>query len=111
MTLQALPGDAAVGRFEQSASRPAAGAAPGVNLDLPHPGKKNSGIVGIHSQVRTAGVLVHEEHFVPSLSAVGGAVYTALWLRPVGVAQRARKHDVGIARVDLHAANTPGLLQ
>ena len=111
MTFQALPGDATVCRPEQAAAGPAAGAAPGVNLDLPHAGKKDSRIVGIHSHVRAARVFVDEKHFVPRFSAVAAAEDAALWLRSVGVAQRAREHDVWIARVDLHAADTACLLQ
>src|SRR5437016_7665710 len=111
MTLQALPCDAAVCRLEQAAARPAAGAAPCVNLDLPHPCKKDSRVVGIHAHVGAARVLVDEEHFIPGLSAVCGAEDAALRLRPVGVAQRARQHDVWIARVDFHAADTAYLIQ
>ncbi len=49
MPFQALPRQAAVGRLEQAAARPAAGTAPSVNLNLPHPGKEDSRIVGIRS--------------------------------------------------------------
>jgi hypothetical protein len=49
MTFEALPSNAAVGRLEQAAAWPAAGAAPGVDLNLPHSGKKDSRIVGIGS--------------------------------------------------------------
>ncbi len=111
MSLQTLPGCAAVRGFEQAASLPAAGTAPGVDFDLPHASKKDFGIVGIHAQVRAAGVFVDEEDFVPGLAAIGGAIYAALRLRPVGVAERARQHDVGIARIDLHAANAAGFFQ
>src|SRR5271165_2203502 len=111
MPLQALPGDAAVGRPEQAAPGPAAGAAPGVDLDLPHTGKKNSWVVGVHSQVGAASVLVHEEHFVPRFSAVASAEDAALRLRPIGMAHRASQDYVWIARVDLHATDTAHLLQ
>src|SRR5882757_1317951 len=111
MTLQALPSDAAVCRLEQAATWPTAGAAPGVNLDLPHPGKKDSRVVGVHSQVGAAGVFIDEQHFVPRFSAVSGSEYAAVRLRSIGMAQSARQHHVWIARVNLHAADASGLLQ
>src|SRR6185295_13375146 len=81
---EARPGRAAVDRLEHTAAGTAAGASPGVDLDLPHAGER---------QARVAGVT--------------GAVDAALLLRTVGVAERAGQHDVRIARVDDDAADPP----
>src|ERR1700693_3390586 len=111
VTLQALPGGAAVSGLEQAAARPAAGAAPGVNLDLPHAGEKYARIVGVHAHVGATGVFVHEQNLVPSFATISGAEDAALGLRPIGVAQRAGQDDVRIARIDLHAADASGLFE
>src|SRR5712675_3705749 len=101
MPLQPLPCHTTVGRLEQATPRSAARPSPSVNLDLPHPSKKNSRIVRVHPHVRAARVLVDKQHFVPSLSTINSAEDPALRLRPISVAQRASQHDVWIPRINL----------
>ena len=69
------------------------------------------GLLRIHRDVRAAGVLVDEQRRSPGLAAVGRAEDAALRLRPVGVAERAREHDVRIRRIDDEARDAAGLLE
>ena len=109
--MQPRPGHAAVARGEEPAAGTAAVAAPGVDLERPHPGEEDARVLRVHRDVGAAGVLVGEERLGPGLAAVGGAEDAALLLRAVGVAERARQHDVGILRVDHEARDAAGLLQ
>ena len=94
------PRGAAVARRVDPAPRPAALPAPGVDLDLPHPGEENPRVGRVHDDVRRAGTLVHEQHPLPGLPAVRRAVDPPLLLRPVAVPQRGDVDDVRIAGVD-----------
>ena len=111
MTFQAFPGRAAVRRLKKSAARPAAGPAPSVNFELPHAGKQDAGIVGIHGHVRATRVFVEKQGLFPGFSSVGGAEDAALRLRPIGVAERAGEHDVWIPRIDDDIADTASFLE
>ena len=111
VTVEPFPGESAVDRLVQAAAGAAADPSPGVNLELPHPRKEDARIAGVDGDVRAAGVLVDEQGALPGLAAVGGAVHAALLLRTVGVAERAREHDLGIARVDQHAADAAGQIE
>src|SRR4029077_11452798 len=102
---------AAVRGFVQAAARPAAGAGPRLEFELPHPSEENARVVGIHGDVGAAGILVDGENLLPVEAAIAGAVDAALGLRPVGVAERAAKDEIGIARVDQNTPDPAGLLQ
>src|SRR5262249_36368082 len=106
-----FPSDAAVGGLEDAAARSAAGAIPGAQLKLPHSGEEDARIVGIHGQIGAAGVFVDLQDLLPRLPAVCGAEDSALRLCSVGVAERAGKDDIRIARIDEHAADAAGLLE
>src|SRR5260370_14761141 len=108
---EALPRDASVDRLEQAAAGPPARPAPRVNLELPHTGEKHARIARVHGDVGAAGVLVNEQRALPALAAVGGAKDAALLLRAVRMPQRAREHDVRIARIDADAADTRGPIE
>src|SRR5262245_9544500 len=108
---QPFPRRAAVNRLEESTTRAAAGAAPGMNLELPHAGKQHPRVVGIHRDVGTASILVDEERTGPRSTTVRGFVDAAILLRAVGVTQCAREHDVRVFRVDDDARDTGGSFQ
>src|SRR5439155_1478106 len=84
---------AVTGRIDPRA-RPAALPAPGVELELPHPGEQDARVVRVHGDVRGARVPVHEQHPLPRLAAVRGAVDAALFLGPVAVAEGDGRHAV-----------------
>ena len=82
-----------------------------MHLDLPRPREERARVLHVHRQARAAGVLVHEEHAVPVLAAVGCAEHTALLLSAGNPAGRAREHDVGIRGVHQNAADAAGLVE
>ncbi len=108
---QARPGRSAVARDVQAAAGSPAPFAPGPDEHRPHAGIEDSRVRRIHRDVGTPGVLVHEEHSLPGLAAVRGAVHAALLLRPVGVAHGGGEDDVRITRVDGDPANAAGVLE
>ena len=108
---QLLPRVPAVPRDVQAAARSAAGAPPGVNLQLPRAREEHAGVGRVHGNVGAARVLVHEQDLLPGGAAVGGAEDAALRLRPVGVAQRTRERDVRVRGVHDKPRNPPRLLQ
>ena len=110
-TVELLPGVAAVAGDVQAAAGSAAGAAVGVDLELPRPGEQVARVDRVERDVRAPGVLVHEEDALPALAAVHGAVDPALLLRPVGMPEGAGVDDVGIGRMDGEPGNAPGLLE
>ena len=71
-----------------------------MDLELPDAGEQNSGVVGIHGDVRGPGVFVHEQHTLPAVAAVLGPEHAALRLWAVAVSLSGGKHDVGIGGVD-----------
>src|SRR5258708_6695934 len=60
---------------------------------------------------RAAGVFVDEESPFPVLAAIDGAEDATFGLWTKSVPQRARDHDIGIARVHQDASEASGLLQ
>ena len=70
------------------------------NPHLPHAGKQDLRIVGIHHNVRSPRVFVHEQDVLPCLTPVRGAKHAALLLRTVEVPHRGGEDDVGIVGVD-----------
>src|ERR1700730_3819874 len=62
-------------------------------------------------QLGTAGVLIGEENLLPGGAAVRRAEDAAVRLRRVGVAQGARKRDVGIVRIDDDASDAARLFE
>src|SRR5687767_5938094 len=108
---QPRPRRSAVIRREQSAAGAAAFPGPGLDVDLPHAREEFPRIGRVHVELGAAGVLVHEEHAFPVLTAVLCAVNATLLLRSVGVAQRAREHDVRIFRVHDDLADAAGVFE
>src|ERR1041384_2321080 len=106
-----LPGGAAVLGDEEPASRAAALPAPGVELELPHSGPEDARVSGVHDQVGRAGRIVDEEHPLPGLPAVHGAVDAALGLRPVAVALGGGEDDVRVGGVDHDPRDAAGVLE
>ena len=84
----------------KSAPRAAAGASPGVNLELPHAREQDSRVRGIHGDVRAPSVFIDEEDVLPALPAIEGAEDATLRLRAVAVTQRADEDDAGVSGVD-----------
>src|SRR5215472_13367901 len=82
-----------------------------VHFHLPHSGEKNARVVRVHSQTGTTGVAVGEEHALPMLAAVGGAIDAALLLRAGGAAEHANKSDVGIRGIYQDAPDTSGFVE
>ena len=111
VAFETFPGGSLIGGLEQAATRASTRAAPGVDFELPHPGKQDVRVVWIHSQVRAAGVFVHEQHLFPVLPTVRRAEDPALGLRAVRVAKRAGENEVRIVRVNHDVRDPPGLLQ
>ena len=111
VAFQTLPSRSFIGGLEQSAAWAAALSPIGVNLELPHSRKQSPRIVGIHTHVRAAGVFIHKQHFLPVFPAIGGAEYTAIRLRSIGVAQGASQHDVRVMRVNHHIGDSAGFFQ
>ena len=111
LALQFAPGEAAVGRAEQPAARPAAGEIPGLATHLPQGGVDDLRVVRVEGDVDGAGVLVAVEHLGPGLAAVGGAEHAAFGVGPEGVADGGDQHDVGIGRIDDDGADLAGVLQ
>src|SRR5262249_23985870 len=108
---QFCPRDAAVSRSEEAAAGAAALTSPRVNLDLPHAGEQDSGIARIHRDVGAADLLVDEQRALPRRAAVAGAEHTALGLRTVCRAERARDDDVGVGGMDDDASDAAGFLE
>ena len=111
VALEARPGVSAVPGHVEPAARPAAHPLPGLQLEVPHPGVQDPGVVRVHDQVRSPGVLVHEQDVFPGLAPVRGPVDAALRLRGVGVAQRGRVHDVRVRRMDGDPADPRGRVE
>src|SRR6185437_11809903 len=111
MSLKALPRDAAVSRFENSAPWSSTRAAPGVDHKLPHPRKQDAGVVWIHGQIAAACILVDEKRFLPSFPAVRGAKHSTLRLRAIRRPERACENDVRIARINNHVGDAAGVFQ
>ena len=105
------PGAAAVPAHMEAASGSAAHPGPGLQLELPHPGVQDPGVVRVHDQVRGAGVFVHEQDVFPGLATVHGPVDAALRLGGVGVAQRRRVNDVRVRRMDDDPADPRGRVE
>ena len=106
-----LPGGPAVGGLVEAASRPAALATPGVDLELPHAREQDPRIARIHRDVGTAGVPIHEQHAIPGFPPIQGAVDAAFVLRAVGVAEGAGVHHAQVRRVNQHTRDAAGIVE
>ena len=105
--LELRPGHAAVGRAVDATPRPAADELPGVPLHLPHRREQHLGIPRLHDEIGAPGGVVHEQHLLPGLAAVAGAIHAAVGTRSPGVAYRRDEHDVGVRGVDDDARDLP----
>ena len=78
---------------------------------VPGGGVEDLGIRGVHLEVDEAGRVVHEQDPAPRLAPVGGLVDAALGVRAPEVAEGRDVHDLGVGRVDHHAADRARVLQ
>ncbi len=106
-----LPGFARVGGAVNAAGRAAGVEAPGFDVDLPHGGEEDGGVVGINFDLVATRGLVQEKDPGPGFAAIAGFVHAALLLGRVGVAQGGDVDGVGIRRVYHNAPNAPGFFQ
>ena len=89
MARNLFPGGAFVPRNKKTAAGTPALSAPRMNFQRPDAGEKDARIVRIHGDVRTATVLVREQHALPGFAAVSGAKDAAIRLRSIRVTKRA----------------------
>ena len=108
---QPLPGRATVDRLVQPRAGPARRQVPRQAPHLPQRGVQDAGVARIELHVDRAGVVVLEQHLLPVGAAVGGAEHAALGVGARRVAERRDEGAVGIARIDDHAADVPGVAQ
>ncbi len=73
-------------------------------------GEQDARIVRIETDVGSAGVFADEQHALPRLAAVGGAIDAALLVGAEGVAKDRGISNVGIRRMHDHGADLPDLL-
>ena len=102
------PGPAAVGRFEDAASRAGVGdeiGKPRVAPELPGGGEDRVGRRRVRREVRGSRALVHEESPAPRPAAVGRAVDAALGVGTELVALGRGEHHVGVVGIDPQAAD------
>ena len=111
ISLQLLPGHAAIFGAIQSAPRSAAGKIPGLPARLPHGREDDVRIVRVRRQINRARVLVLVENLGPRLAAIGGAKNSPLLIRSEGMTKGRDQNDVGIFRIDDHRADLPGVFQ
>ena len=95
------PRVAAVRRAMDSAARTPAIESPGPPPALVRGREESARVARIHHQFGRAGVVVDEEHALPCLAAVGGAVHAPLGVRTPETSDRRHVRHVGIARMDL----------
>ena len=69
-------------------------------LPLPHAGKNDVGILLVDLHFGCAGFVIHKQHALKRLAAVGGAIKAALVVRPEGMALHGDKYAVGISRIN-----------
>ena len=101
----------AVRRAVEAAVGPATLHGPRVAPGLVDRGEEYAGVVGVNGEVYGAGVLAAEEHLLPVLSPVTGAIDAPLLVRAEGVAQGGDVHGVRVLGVNADASDVPGLCQ
>src|SRR5947209_12641050 len=92
-------------RDEHPAARATAVAAPSLNVHLPGPRENSVRVLGIHRYFGCAGVLIYEEHALPSLAPVFCAEDAPLGLRSITGSKCGYEHYVGIVWIDDDAAD------
>ena len=93
------------------AARAATGPSPRMDFELPHAGEQHARVVGVHGDVRGAGILVDEEHLLPGPAAIRCPIDPALLLGPVAVPHRGHEDDVWVARIDDDARDAAGAVE
>src|SRR6266850_3152586 len=106
-----LPGEPAVSRFEEAASRSATLTSPGMNLERPHACEQDARIGGIHRDIRTTAVLIGEKYAVPGLATISRAKHTAFLLRAICVPECASEHNIRVAWIDYYATDATGFFK
>ena len=82
---------------------------PGLPVHLPQGGVEHLRIRPVDDEVRGAGFRAHEEDPLPGVPAVRRAEDAALFVVPVGMAQRGHIHDVRVHRMDADAGDRLGI--
>lgn len=109
--IHGLPSLARIGRAVNAAGGAARVEVPGFDVDLPHGGEKDIGVVGVNFDLIAARVFVQEKDAIPGFAPVGSLVHTALLLGRVGIAQGGDVDGVGIGGVHHNAPNASGFFQ
>src|SRR2546430_12235370 len=73
---------------------------PGVPLPLPHRREQHLRVARLHHEIGAPGRVVHEQHLVPGLAAVVGAIHAPVGAGRPGVAYGGDEHDVGVRGID-----------
>src|SRR5262249_36910413 len=105
-----LPGVASVARDIEPTARAAGDQLPRLAPRLPQAGEHDSRVVRVDRHVRGARVRVREQHPVPGLAAVLGAVDAAFGAWSEGVPEHRGERDVGVPRVDGHCPDLADLV-
>ena len=110
VSLQMLPGVAAIGRAIKPAPFTAAGEKPRLPPHLPERGEQSVRIMRVENDVDRAGVLVFAQDFRPGLAAIGRAKNSALVVRAISMSEGRDKNDVRILRMHDESRRCGGCL-
>ncbi len=108
---EALPGQATILGAVDAASSASGHELPGAAHELPHSREQHAGVARYHHQVRGTGRVVHEQHLLPCLAAVRGAVHAALGVGRPHVAQCGHEDNVRIGGIDHDLGNLAHVAQ
>src|SRR3974390_1223978 len=100
MAGQLPPGEAAISRFVEPATRAAAVEDPRLAAHLPQRCVHNTGVLRVKRNVDGAGVLVLVEDLLPGLATVRGAEEAALGVGAPGVSECGNQYHVGIVWIN-----------
>ncbi len=106
-----VPGLAAIDGFIEPAAGAAADHFPGQAAVFPHCGVEHAGVVHVHRQFDTAGLVADIQDFSPGLAAVGGFIDAAFGGFAIQGALGGYEHRVGVFGVDGDAGNMLGAFQ
>src|SRR4029079_13841336 len=108
-----LPGQAAVGRFENAAARAVRRRidAPRRTPRVPQHAVNDPGIRRVNANVDSADIVVLEKDLLPRPAAVRGAIDPTVRIWPVDMSEGRDKNDVRISGIDIDAADLPCVLE
>ena len=111
LTSQALPCRAAIPRHIKATARTSAPPPPSPYKHLPHAGKKNARIIGVHSTIGTAGVLIDKKDSLPGLPPIHCAKNSPFLLRTITMTHCRSKYNIRVFWMDDNPAYPAGLLK